>query len=397
MCNALGEGICAERNIRTDSPAATKKVLEVSRALREAKVRVLVLSLGRGRQCGNGKLHRARVVRVEGVPVLYLPFLEVPLVTHIWTAISTLVALIKLRKKMANAVLLVYNRIVHYWPAIEFAGGLGYRCHLDLEDGEVQGVKRSARDTASHMLKARFDFACRHGALVAAEVIAGQYAGKRHQVCYGVADINPRPKSFVDTSELVVHLGGTLQQDTGADLLAGAIRVLRASEMLPLRFVITGMGNSANAFARLAEEPGWPRLEFLGRVNNEVYAEVLSKAHIGLALKLHSGQLGTTTFPSKVVEIASRNMLLVSTKVSDVPKLFGEDGAFFLDDETPEALAALLVEITQRRNELDEISQRGAKRVHQRCAQAKVGEALAKFFWPLSGNCDVRHVFERLG
>lgn len=397
MCNALGEGVCSERNIRTDSPAATKKVLEVCRALREAHVRVLVLSLGRGRQSGNGKLHRARVARVEGVPVLYLPFIEVPLLTHIWTAISTLVALIRLRKKMENAVLLVYNRIVHYWPAIELAGALGYRCHLDLEDGEVKGVIRSARDTASRMLKARFDFACKHGALVAAEVIAGQYSGKRHQVCYGVADINPRPKSFVDTGELVVHLGGTLQQDTGADLLAAAIRVLRASDMVPLRFVITGMGSSAREFAFLAQEPGWPKVEFLGRVNNEVYAEVLSRAHIGLALKLRSGQLGTTTFPSKVVEIASRNMLLVSTKVSDVPSLFGDDGAFFLDDESPEGLAALLIEISQRRSELDEISQRGTRQVQQRCAQAKVGEALAQFFWPLGGMCDAPRDLEVLG
>ena len=74
ICNALDDLTRLERGIVTDSPAASRKVFGLSKAMREVGVHVLVVSLGRGRQDGSGRYYRGKVCRVNGVPVIYLPF-----------------------------------------------------------------------------------------------------------------------------------------------------------------------------------------------------------------------------------------------------------------------------------------------------------------------------------
>jgi hypothetical protein len=118
LCNALDEKVCEKRRITSDSPAATRKVLQVALALRQQAVGAMALSLGRGRQLGTGKWFSARATRVSGVPVVYAPFFDFPFITHFVTLLG-LLPLVCALETLCVAVIR-YNRLPH-WLAMELA------------------------------------------------------------------------------------------------------------------------------------------------------------------------------------------------------------------------------------------------------------------------------------
>ena len=99
LCNAIDEATCLERGITSDSPAATEKVLQVASALVNAGVRPIILSMGRGRQHGSWRWHRAKVRRTGRLVVLYAPFMDAPILTHIVTILFLLPLVWRLKCK----------------------------------------------------------------------------------------------------------------------------------------------------------------------------------------------------------------------------------------------------------------------------------------------------------
>ena len=383
LCNALDEKVCEKRRITSDSPAATRKVLQVALALRQQAVGAMVLSLGRGRQLGTGKWFSARATRVSGVPIVYAPFFDFPFVTHFVTLLGLLPLILRLRTRSVSSTILAYNRLPHYWLAMELARLCGFRRFLDLEDGETR-TGSGVRERIARALSARFNKLCDAGAMLASSALKRQYPGQNTICCYGVADANEAKRDW-RSGKIVVLLGGTLQWDTGANLFIEAIELLRnasVEKMEEIDFVVTGKGEMAPAIKSLADRPGLPKVIFLGSVSRERYRSVVTSAHVGLCLKLPSSDLGDTTFPSKVVEIASSGMLLLTTKVSDVPGLFMEDGALYLEDESPEQLAGVLRWLIDNRATAESIALLGQARISEVCRSETVGKSLKNFFFP---------------
>jgi Glycosyl transferases group 1 len=384
LCNAVDEKVCEKRRITSDSPAATRKVLQVALALRQQAVGAMALSLGRGRQLGTGKWFSARATRVSGVPVVYGPFFDFPVITHFVTLLGLLPLVLRLRKRSVSPVILAYNRLPHYWLAMELARLFGFRRFLDLEDGETRTEKNGVRERIACSMSARFNKLCDAGAMLASNALKRQYPGQNTICCYGVAEASGAKRDW-RSGKIVVLLGGTLQRDTGANLFIEAIELLRnasGERMEELDFVVTGKGEMASAIKSLADRPGLPKVIFLGSVSRERYRSVVARAHVGLCLKLPSSDLGDTTFPSKVVEIASSGLLLLTTRVSDVPGLFMEDGALYLGDESPEQLAGLLRWLIDNRDTAESIALIGQGRISEICRSETVGKSLKNFFFP---------------
>jgi hypothetical protein len=74
---------------------------------------------------------------------------------------------------------------------------------------------------------------------------------------------------------------------------------------------------------------------------------MLAEADVGLSLKMPGSNLVATTFPSKVVELASHGLLVLTTDVSDVGVLFNDDTAVVLRDATPGELASKIAGIAR--------------------------------------------------
>lgn len=384
LCNALDEKTCSERSITSDSPAATQKVLQVASVLRNSGVVAVVLSLGRGRQQGSGRWYPAKVVRKEGVPIVYAPFFDFPVLTHLVSLLGLLPLIWRLRSGSGSSALLSYNRLPHYLMAIEMARLLRLRRFLDLEDGDVQEGGSTFRRWVARVLSARFDRLCNAGGMLAASALSRQYAGQRTVCCYGVASPVTDARDWV-VKPLGVLFGGTLQRTTGGQLFVDAIdylRTLALPELVDLEFVVTGKGDMAASLQALGARDGFPKVKFLGSVSRVDYVLAVQQAHVGMALKLPSSDLADTTFPSKVIELASVGLLVLSTRVSDVPALFREDGAVYVNNEDPKELAERLLWLTRNRDAVAQTAMRGQAYIEEACSPKKVGEFLKEFFFP---------------
>jgi len=368
------------RQIGTDSPAATNKVLGLWRGLKSVGGDAVILSMGRGRQNRSRRCHVPFVKRVEGIPIYYARFCHIPILTHMITAVSLLKAIVGLTGK-GPSVLVVYNRQWHALPAALIARFQGVRCYLDLEDGAFVESERGLAGLRNKMQRFLFDRVCDSGALLASLGLGKQTGQKRQMACYGVAD---RPRIERKWSApLIVLFGGSLMQETGVQCFIDAVRELnskRPEVMAKLRFVVTGKGPMAadlNALARRIQN-----VEFLGEINRAAYLQLLESAHIGLCLKRSSSEMGRTTFPSKTIEIAASGLLLVSVAVSDVVEIFGEEDSYLLQSESSTELAETITRIVLQPMAAQKIACRGKQKVDSLCGLKNVGQALLDFLDP---------------
>lgn len=385
ICNALDDETRLERGIVTDSPAASRKVFHLSKAARKAGVRVLVISLGRGKQDGSGRYFRSKVRRVDGVPVIYLPFFHCPVLSELLTLFSSVPVLWRVHRKKAKKTVLFYNRIPAYLFILIFTKILRVETVLDLEDGAIDLNHWSLAGIKSRILSWLFDRLCSGGALLACQALEGATTLRPIQCCYGTSEA-PSTTASWDLLPVTVLFGGTVSYDTGAPLLIDAIRMLHEespSWAKNIRFRITGKGDCLEQFKILSDDPGSPEVIVHGRTTDEEYRQILADTHIGLSLKPISGALADTTFPSKVIEFASQGILVITTDISDVRKVLA-DGAIYLEIDDPKLLIEKLRWIVENRDAARAVSLHGVQTVSAACAPESVGRMLNDFLFTSS-------------
>lgn len=380
VCNALDDTTRLERDITTDSPAASRKVFQMAKALKAAGIRPIVLSLGRGRANGSNKAFATKVCRVDRITTIYAPFSHKRFASELFSLFGLLKSFWRLSKHSRRAAIF-YNRMPAYLLLLRASSCFGYRSFLDLEDGEVIS-DRSLRLRLARMVTAHFDKHCSGGALLACSALSTMTTVRPVHCYYGTSmgDVHlPRWKS----DRITCLMSGSLEQNTGAHLLIEAIRLLRTSKAswsAELSFEVTGKGSSLMEFERLAAEPGFPQVRVHGRVSDLRYTEILRGCDVGLALKPVGGILANTTFPSKVIEFAGSGLLVLSTDISDVRRLFG-DGALYLERNDPELLIKQLAEIIADRDAAERCAIQGRESVERHCSMQRAGEDLRCFLF----------------
>lgn len=380
VSNALDDATRLERNITTDSPAASRKVIMLCLALRRTGVRAYLLSLGRGRPNGT-KYFGGKVKRIGGVPVVYAPFSQKPIISQLVSLFGLIPSLLRLSRAPHRSVVF-YNRMSVYLPSLLIAKVTGFRCLLDLEDGEVIGQtapRQFLYRLLRSLLNAVFDLLCRDGALLACSALNAA-TRIRPTICYyGTTSFRPAAPRWQQVA-VTVLMSGTLDQDTGAQLLIDAIRLLRMEGGLsrPLHIQVTGKGASLCDFEALGTEDYSVLVTVHGRVSDIEYQEILDRCDVGLALKPVGGALADTTFPSKVIEFADAGLLVLTTDISDVRQVLG-DGAIYLTRNDPAQLAKLLREITANPERSQLCAQRGMQAVIDQCSPAQAGKNMAAF------------------
>jgi glycosyltransferase involved in cell wall biosynthesis len=383
VCNAIDGGLKLDRSILTDSPAATGKVLAISRAIQNAGGRVVVLSLGRGKQNGKGTYFKSTTSVFEGVTFSYAAFFNFSVLTHLVTMFSLMSQFIKLcvEYKPIKPSIIFYNRSYHYVLAAFVAKLYGVSCFIDLEDGFNNSESSRTRRIYNFFTKNLFNAICSAGAVVASSHLVSQLKHKKVLICYGVAEsIDSRSINW-HAEQMRVIFSGTLLEEVGSQLLIDAINILKTDyyrELEKLFFVVTGKGPFAQDFSNFSIKN--PRHVFFGEsLPFDVYTKLLRECHVGISLRLSSYEMAKTTFPSKVIEYANNGLVVLTTKSPDIPKIFG-NSAIYLEEETPVALAKLIASLPNRVAELAEKSLHGMQFVRDCCGSDRVGKNMVNFF-----------------
>ena len=369
----------------TDSPAASRKIFLVSQAARTAGIRSWVVSMGRGKQNGSGHYFSSKVTRVGRVPVIYLPFIHLPVLSELLSLFAFLPLIWRFSRRSGPKTVLLYNRFPAYFLALLVARLQRFNTVLDLEDGATDIDDRSFAGKKSRFIRRCIDSLCVGGALLACDALAMTTTLRPTRSCYGTSEIRTDSGNW-QIEPIHVLFGGTVSADAGALWLIDAIKAMRmasptwAANMI---FEITGKGTSIELFRDLAQTPGLPQVRLHGRTSNVEYESILARTQIGLSLRLHQGVLADTTFPSKVVEFASNDILVLTTDVSDVRKVFG-DGAIYLEMNDINHLIEKFRWIAENRESARAISREGMHAATATCSAINVGRMLNDFLFPSS-------------
>lgn len=267
----------------------------------------------------------------------------------------------------------------HYVLALFVARLAGLRCVLDLEDGLREDIRGFTGAVQWFLLRMWGRYA--DAAMVANASLQNQIKTRPAYLYYGVAPINPVHRRWDE--ELCVLFSGHLSIDTGVENLIDALRILKETSprtSLGIRVIAVGDGDLANQMKSVAAGELNGILEFRGRVTDGEYQELLRTLLIGLCLKMPNRSMGQTTFPSKVIEFASWGLLVVSYKVSDVPKLFPDNGAILLEETTPYELACALKQIVKSPAEAHRRAEEGRCAITERLNPQSVARDLASLW-----------------
>lgn len=382
VSNALDDDTRRERDITTDSPAASRKIFATSHALRQAGVRAIVLSTGRGRASGSWRYYAAKVRRVRGVPVVYMPFVRLRIVSELLSVLSLCWWVLRLHRKAGQKTFFFYNRTSAYIAPLLLVALLRDKRVLDLEDGNLREQPSLWAATSAAFRTLVYRILCSQGTVLANAALGARDVEGPTLCYYGVTTVASAARDWSEPL-VTVLIGGTVGVETGADMLWTAISDARATAdawTREMELVVTGKGDFIEHFRRLEGDGGHPRVRVLGRLDDVEYDEVLRSARVGLALKPMRGALADTTFPSKVVEMAGAGMLVLTTNVSDVQNVLG-DGALYLDGDDSRQLVQKLRWIVENRDAARSTALRGKNAVHRWCDVRHAGSSLADFLF----------------
>ena len=381
--NAMGDDVRAERAIASDSPAATRKVVGLARALRAAGARPTIVSMGRGKTRPGIASRPGKVRRLHGIPIVYGPMSHVPILSQVLTLSWLLAIAARLGRRRPKAVHLFYNQLNAYLPAVIWLRLADRRVAVDIEDGPVAGgaSHATAFGNASTSLFGRL---VNGGALIACTALAGGTAIRPTLPYYGSVDCDATAPSArgVRARTLDVLFSGYLNDDTGVSTFVRAVERLRGTDdaaLDRLRIHVTGMGPGLGEIERIAGGLR-PRVEMHGRLDDEAYRQLLQRCAIGLSLKRADGLFGDTTFPSKTVEYGEYGLAIIATDISDVRRLFG-DTIFYVTGDSDEELAWLLRRAATDRKAVAEKAAASADLVRARLSKAAAGRELTSFLF----------------
>ncbi len=390
ICSVFEDVVRSDRSIDSDSPAASGKVIRLCRAVRGVGGDAWILSIGRGRQRGTLRWHHSTVRRAGKVPIAYAAYWDFPLLTHLVSAISLCGVLgsLVIRQETKRPTLIFYNHEPYFLLILMVGRILGWRCVLDLEDG-IRRDEMGLRAWLNRCLIHVYNCLCSGGAMLASSSLRNQVSLYPQYICHGIAPSVEGKKSW-SSIPLQVLFSGSLLYETGVGIfLETMVLLLRESPDIfhHLKFVVTGYGAMSGNIEYISKNEMNGLLTFHGKLGHVEYKNILSQSHVGLCLKLPDNSMGATTFPSKVVEMAAYGLLVVSTPVSDVPKIFDNDSAVLLEETTPFALAQTFRQIVANPVRFGERALKGQLRVQSMYSARKVGRELLSF-WDGEGSVD---------
>lgn len=360
LSNFLDEATRVSRKIDTDSPACSRKILMMAKALLSYDKHLpLILSMGRGRQSNTQTIfYRYLTKAVDGIQVIYAPFYSSGLLSYLVSVLSLSYLLFKIRFQYpaTSFKLIAWNRTNAYLFPLLVAKLLFFQIYLDLEDSDYLLKHQELRNILLIIRSHLYTFLCNSGILLSTKYLFDPFYPQKQIVYYGYLD---RTTSLISDevisspsqySSIQFLFCGTLTEQAGADTLLNCLHLMKVYQSCfdaPLVFHICGSGPYLPLFREFSSNEAFPYVVVHDRLTNRDFSGLLKTIDISLALKKVSGYLSTTTFPSKVLELSGEAHFIITTDVSDVKEVIGELSAAYLPDDSPYTLLTTIIECVQ--------------------------------------------------
>lgn len=378
---------CTERfnkvnNISCYVGAASNKIYSISKSLNEKGVKVKNVMSPITTSEKNKKIIRGLSYRELGIDYYFMLTTSIRFLNRILASITYLFFYIFNVRKRDRVV--IYN----FFPEYIFICILGRLLNnpiiLDIEDG-VREDEQGIRGLANRLSFKLINSLVRKDKIVANTFLNSKYSNDNGFICYGA--VSPVTKDYscddiiFSNEKVKVLFGGALFKETGTELYLEMLSNIAQSKYRDsFKFYITGYGDQG-FINKIRNEYKMLDVEVLTGISQHDYFSILSECNIGLNLKIPSEDMSVTTFPSKVVEIINNDMLLISTKVSDIPYIFSENEVVFLSENTGQCLANCLTSINNDRGMIDSYQRKSKAKLVNVMSFESVGQRLKEFMF----------------
>lgn len=360
--------------------AASRKVINLALALRGRGVHTFVVAMpvvGRRvvKYISSAKIYR------DQVPVIKPPSTHLTAINRLLAAFYYFyIAVFKVRR---SGVVVLYNFHLEYFFACFYLFIVGNRAFLELEDFPVKdGTLRGVYNSLSYCLVRPL---CNSSVIAVSDEVASISSACKALVIQGIIS---REDAYAEDNILkpsvqqgvVIHYGGSIVPDTGLDIFVDAVRLIREQwSDKCIVFEVTGFGNISRILDLANVNSSYNAIvNFHSNLAPSGYLQVLRGAHASLSLKNPSSVYGYTTFPSKVIEIAANGILLISSNIPSVCKIFG-DAALFMNTYSASELASKIIWVHDNLKEANELAVLSKVKCLDKFSMGGVGIQLENF------------------
>lgn len=364
--------------------AASQKVAGMAAGVRSQARKTFIVSSPIVTASRTQKLFKGFACREGRVACAYLPSISIRGLNRLFSAFVYL--WFAWREMKSDDSVVLYNYFPEY---ILVAAWLRLRngrerVVIDLEDGPRtdENDLRGFSNRLSFRILTRL---CSKKTIVVSRQLATVLGLNDVCVVNGVsADVKLRARAF--RQPVMFLYGGSIQLETGLQLFAEAVRLFAAEHRElagQVHFVVTGFGGTETLNA-LAQEVGLAGVVVSVRqdIGPDEYRRVLAEADVGMSLRIPGDQINGTTFPSKVIELASHGLLLLTTEVSDIALLFDQHTAAILPQATPRVLSDSIAAIVRDPERYAQVAAAGQQVIAALCSRGSVGRRLVEFLNP---------------
>ena len=364
----VSEKVYTCRGLPTLNAAGTNRMQRIAEALQDAGEDCWILSSGSAARMGwRGRwLHRARVERRRGVPLLFAATVGIPFLSVCWSQVAVLIALFQLKRRREITGIIVYNfHLLDFVVACIGRFGFKVPVLLDLEDVSIPkwgDFRRNSGTSAFQQLRlwplmkatiltchAVFAPTRRFREVVPLakpfEVISGCMRIPKMGVEQQLGSV----PTVSESHPLEVLFSGQIESEFGIDIVAEAIRILDSTPGgTHFVFHFCGNGSGLSWLRDAVQTVRRVRVQIHGFVSNQSFSQILRAADVCVVLQNPKGRHAQHKTPSKGYEAMCFGKALIISEIGD----FGEmpsDVCIKVVPYTAEQLAKQLSDLTREK------------------------------------------------